>query len=141
MTPKSDIHKYVFIYHIWAAIPHRVRGILFALLILSTKSTTERFSKLAAWDQCSNTGDPVAASGSPGTTKEAAQGLGPGPWPCPAPGAQTLAASFVVPGGPEAATRSPAFEYECQVANFEKLSVVVAYTKILKQLQNRHGHI
>ena len=26
MTPKSDIHVYVFIYCIWAAIPHRVRG-------------------------------------------------------------------------------------------------------------------
>ena len=25
MTPKSDVHVYVFIYYIWAAIPHRVR--------------------------------------------------------------------------------------------------------------------
>ena len=83
----------------------------------------------------------MAALGSPGTTKEAAQGLGPGPWPCPAPWARTLAASFVVPGDPEAATGSPVFEYGSQVANFENRSVVTAYTKILKQLQHRHGHI
>ena len=74
--------------------------------------TTERFPKLATWDPYSNTGDPVAASGSPGTTKEAAQGLGPGPWPWPAPWARTLAASFVVPGDPETATGSPVFGYE-----------------------------
>ena len=66
---------------------HMAISILFPLVILSKKSTTERFSKLATWDQYSNTGDPVAASGSPGTTKEAArvqaqgaeQGQGPGP--------------------------------------------------------------
>ena len=28
MTPKWDVHVYVFIYYIWAAIPHRVRGIM-----------------------------------------------------------------------------------------------------------------
>ena len=66
----------------------------------------------------------MAASGSPGTTKEAAQGLGPGPWPCPAPWALTLAASFAVPGDAEAATGAPVFEYGSQVANFENLSVV-----------------
>ena len=27
MTPKSDVHAYVLIYYMWAAIPHRVRGI------------------------------------------------------------------------------------------------------------------
>ena len=61
----------------------------------------------------------MAAAGSPGCTKEATQGLGPGPWPCLAPWAQTLAASFVVPGGPEAATGAPVFEYGSQVANSE----------------------
>ena len=29
MTPKSDIHTYALIYYIWAAIPHRVRGIMY----------------------------------------------------------------------------------------------------------------
>ena len=109
-------------------------SILFPLVILSAKSTTEIFSKLATWDPYSNTEDPVAASGSPGTIKEAEQGLGPGPGP--APWARTLATSFVVPGDPEAATGFRAFEYGSQVANFENLSVVTAYTKILKQLQN-----
>ena len=28
MTPKSDIYTYVFVYHIWAAIRTRVRGII-----------------------------------------------------------------------------------------------------------------
>ena len=99
-------------------------SILFPLVILSKKSTTERFSKLATWDPYSNTGDPVAASGSPGTTKEAArvraQGAGQGQGPGPRP----WAASFVVPGDPEAATGSPVFEYGSQVANLENLSVV-----------------
>ena len=66
----------------------------------------------------------MAASGSPGTTKEAAkvraQGAGPGQGPGPRP----RAASFVVPGDSEAATGSPVFEYGSQVANFENLSVV-----------------
>ena len=66
----------------------------------------------------------MAVSGSTGTTKEAAQGLGHGPWPCPAPGAWTLAASFVVPGDPEAATGSPVFEYGSQVANLENRFVL-----------------
>ena len=83
----------------------------------------------------------MAASGSPGTTKEAArvraQGAGQGQGPGPRP----QAASFVVPGDPEAATGSPLFEYGSQLANFENRSVVSAYTKILKQLQSRHGHM
>ena len=66
----------------------------------------------------------MAASGSPGTTKEAArvraQGAGQGQGPGPRP----WAASFVVPRDPEAATGSPLFEYGSQVANFENLSVV-----------------
>ena len=116
-------------------------SILFPLVILSKEFTTERFSQLAEWDTYSNIGDPMAASGSSGTTKEAArvraqragQGQGPGPRP--------QAASFVVPGDPEAATGSPVFEYGFQVANLENRSVVTAYTKILKRLQNRHGHV
>ena len=94
--------------------------------------TMERFSKLATWDPYSNTGDSVAASGSPGTTKEAAWGLGPGPWPCPAPWARTLAASFMVPGDPEAATGSPVFEYWSQAANLENRSVVDSFERISK---------
>ena len=47
----------------------------------------------------------------------------------------------MVPGDPEAATGSRVFENRSQVANFENRSVVTAYTKILKQLQNRHGHV
>ena len=74
----------------------------------------------------------MAASGSPGTTKEAAQGLGPGPWPCPAPWAWTLAASFVVPGDPEAAIGAPVFEYESQAANLENRSVVDFFERITK---------
>ena len=74
----------------------------------------------------------MAASGSPGTTKEAAQGLGPGPWHCPAPWARTLAASFVVPGDPETATGSPVFEYGSQVANSENRSVVDFFERITK---------
>ena len=72
----------------------------------------------------------MAASGSPGTTKEAAWGLGPGPWPCPGPWARTLAASFVVPGDPEAATGSRVFEYGSQVANLENRSVVDSFERI-----------
>ena len=41
--------------------------------------------KLATWDPYSYAGDPWAALGSPGTTKEALR-LGPGPWPGPAHG-------------------------------------------------------
>ena len=81
------------------------------LRIFVYAGTMNRFTKLATWVPYSNSGDPVGASGSPGTTKEAAQGLGPGPWPCPALWARTLAASFVVPGDPEAATEFPVFEY------------------------------
>ena len=96
-------------------------SILFPLV---TKSTTERFPELATWDPYSNAGDPVVASGSPGTTKEAArvraQGAGQGQGPGPRP----WAASFVVPGDPEAATGSQVFEYGSQVANIENLSVV-----------------
>ena len=94
--------------------------------------TTERFPKLPTWDPYSNIGDQVAASGSPGTTKEAAQGLGPGPWPCPAPWARTLAASFVVPGDPEAATGSPLFECGSEAASLENLSVVDSFGTITK---------
>ena len=32
MNPKSDVHVYVLIYYIWAAIPHRVRGIILNIL-------------------------------------------------------------------------------------------------------------
>ena len=74
----------------------------------------------------------MAASGSPGTIKEAARGLGPGPWPCPAPWARTLAASFAVPGDPEAATGSPVFAYGSQVANFENCSVVDFFESLTK---------
>ena len=83
--------------------------------------TTQRFYKLSTWDPYANSGDPVAASGSPGTTKEAARvwdqwaGQGQGPRPRP------WAASFVVPADPEAATGSAVFE---QVANSGNLSVV-----------------
>ena len=76
-------------------IGHLVMSILFPLVILSKESTTERFYELATWDPYSNNGDTVAASGSPGTTKEAAQGLGPGPWPCPAPWARTLTSIWI----------------------------------------------
>ena len=84
--------------------------------------TTERFPKLTVWDPYSNIGDPVAASGSPGTTKEASrvraqragQGRGPGPTP--------QAAFFVVSGDPETATGSPLFEYESQLAKVENRS-------------------
>ena len=107
-------------------------SIVFPLAILSKKFTTERFSKLATWDPYSNTGVPVAPSGSPGTTKEAArvraQGAGQGQGPGP-----KRAASFVVAGGPEAATGSQVFEYRSQDANFENRSVVTTYTKILKE--------
>ena len=74
----------------------------------------------------------MAASGDPGTTKEVAQGLGPGTWPCPAPWARTLAASFMVPGDPGAATGSSVFQYGSQVANFENLSVVDFVERITK---------
>ena len=47
----------------------------------------------------------------------------------------------MVPEDPEAATESPVFEYESQVANSGNRSVVTTYTKILKQLQNRHGQV
>ena len=73
----------------------------------------------------------MAVSGSPGTTKEAAQGLGPGPWPCPAPWARTLAASLVVPGDPEAATGSPVFEMGPK-SHFENRSVVDSFERIAK---------
>ena len=96
---------------------HLAMSILFPLVILSKESTTERFYRLATWDPSSNTGDPVAASGFPGTTKEAArvwaQGAGQGQGPGPRP----WAASFVVPGTPEAATGCPVFEDGSQVAN------------------------
>ena len=54
-------------------------SILFPLVILPEKSTTERFPKLATWDPYSYAGDPGAALGSPGTTKEAAGPGSPGP--------------------------------------------------------------
>ena len=113
-------------------------SILFLSVILSAKSTTERFSKLSIWDPYSNTGHPVATSG---TTKEVTrvrdQGAGQGQ----GPGSRPWAASFVVPGDLEAATGAPVFQYGSQVGNFENRSAVTAYTKILKQLQNRHGHL
>ena len=53
-------------------------------------------------------------------------GQGPGAralaWSCP--WAQALAASLVVPGDPEAAPGSPAYEYGSQAANLANLSVV-----------------
>ena len=81
----------------------------------------KRFSKLGTWDPYSYAGDPGAASGSPGTTKEAARG--PGSWALARsrPWALALAASFVVPGDPETAPGSPAYEYGSQVANLENL--------------------
>ena len=116
-------------------------SILFPLAILSKELTTERFSKLATWDAYSNTGDPVAVSGSSGTTKEAARVWAQGAGQCQDPGPRPWAASFVVPGDPEAASGSLVFQYGSQVGNLENRSVVTAYTKILKQLQNRHGHL
>ena len=76
---------------------HMAMSILFALVILSKKSTTERFSNLSTYDPYSNTGDPVAASGSPGTTKEAARVRAQGAGQGQGPGARALAAPFVVP--------------------------------------------
>ena len=121
-------------------------GFLFALCnshypILSTKSTTERISKLAAWDPIFKYWRSSGSLRIPRIHNEAArvraqgadQGQGPGPRP--------WAASFVVPAGPEAGTGSRVFEYGSQVANFENCCVVTAYTKILKQLQKRHGHL
>ena len=61
--------------------------------------------------------------------------------PGPGPGDPGPAASFVVPGDPKAAPGSPAYEYGSQVVNFKNLSVVGILTKILMQIQNRHGHI
>ena len=61
--------------------------------------------------------------------------------PGPGPGDPGPAASFVVPGDPKAAPGSPAYEYGSQVANLKNLSVVGILTKILMQIQNRHGHI
>ena len=95
-------------------------SVLFPLVILPVKSTTERFCKLAAWDLYSYAGVPGTALGSPGTAKEAARGPVPGPGSCP----WALAASFVVPGDPKAAPGSPAYEYGSQVANFKNLPVV-----------------
>ena len=60
--------------------------------------------------------------------------------PGPGPGDPGPAASFVVPGDPKAAPGSPAYEYGSQVANLKNLSVVGILTKILMQIQNRHGH-
>ena len=46
---------------------------------------------------------------------------GPGPRGRTGPGPGTQAASFVVPGNPEATPGSPAYEHGFQVANLENL--------------------
>ena len=74
--------------------------------------------KLATWDPCSYAGDPWAALEFPGTTKEAA---GPRALARACPWAQAPAASFAVPGDPEAAHGSPAYGYGTQVANLNTL--------------------
>ena len=86
---------------------------------------------LESWGQPQDTQEPQKRRQGPGPRGR----TGPGPGPRP------QAASFVVPGYPEAAPRTPANTYGSQVANLENLSVVTTYTKILKQLQNRNGHV
>ena len=90
---------------------------------------SKRFLKLASWDRYSYAGDPGAALGSPGTTKEAARA-----WAHGQPGHPGLAASSVVPVDPEAAHGPPAYEYGSQVANLKNLSVVGILAKIPMQI-------
>ena len=97
--------------------------------------------QLATWDTYSYAGEPGAASGSPGTTKETIAGPeSPGPG-LACPWAQALAASFVVPGDPKAAPGSPVYEHGSQVANLKNLSMVGILAKILMQIENRHGQL
>ena len=92
---------YIYIY-IWPCL------LCICMGILAMMPTTERFFKLTTWDPDPYAGDPGAALGLARAC----------PW------AQALATSFVVPGDPEAAPGSPAYEYESQVANLQNLSVV-----------------
>ena len=105
-------------------------SILIHLIILPTKSTMERLLKLATWDPHANTGDAVAASGSPATTKEAARDQAKGAGQGQGPGPRPWAASFTVPGDPEAATGSPVFEYGSHVADLSNRSVENSFERI-----------
>ena len=75
--------------------------------------------KLATWVPYSYAGDPWAALGSPGTTKEEASAWAHGR--ARARGNPDPAASFVVAGNPQAAHGSSAYEYGIHVANFKIL--------------------
>ena len=93
---------------------------------------TEWFYKLTTWEPCSYARDSGAASGFPGNHKRGGQGPGSRALARSRPWAQALAASFVIPGDPEAGPGSLAYEHGFQVANLENRSVVDFVERITK---------
>ena len=108
-------------------------SVLFPLVIFSRESSTERFFKISNLGLTIKYVRPSGSLRIPRNRKRGGQG--PGPRGRQGPGPRPWAASFVVPGNPEAVTGSPVFVYGSQVANLENRSVVTTYTKILKHLQ------